>query len=440
MNLKRIGLKNFKCFKDVEFDFSRITIFTGANSSGKSSAIYGLLGALQSREFPFSFNVNGGYVNMGDFRDLIHNHKIENSFSVDSVLSNGKTEDLKVLTKWIRDKRNGMPKLNSAKLTSNCLDFTVERHQDKYLVNIEYFVEKDSLKDEKIPDAIKTILQGLVPNVASDKKIPEWRAGSFKQSFMVSDLEKLDQKILSQTWNLLFQLNYNTLSSSLKSLNTQANYIGAFRVSPERTYYYSTTKEPKLGVNGNGYIQQMVDWKERKPEKYRLLIESLKKIGVLEGYSIHKLSGGRFDFLVKANSRLSCQLYDVGFGVSQFLPIIVADFQLGNNSNLVISQPEIHLHPRVQAQFGDYIAEQVSKTKKNYIIETHSEYFLNRIRLLIAQGKLNPDNVKTYYLRNGAEGAEKHMIGFEKNGQITNAPKDFFETYMMDVMNIAMAA
>ena len=132
---------------------------------------------------------------------------------------------------------------------------------------------------------------------------------------------------------------------------------------------------------------------------------------------------------------------DVGFGISQFLPIIVADLQLSYKSTLIMSQPEIHLHPSVQANLGNYLVKQVKEKEKSYIVETHSEYLLNRMRLLIVQGEIQPEDVAVYYFENSIKnGSVAHRIEFTKQGQILNAPKGFFDTYMIDTMDIALNA
>ena len=69
MILEKISIENFKCFHTkTDIEFGKITLLTGANSSGKSSIIYSILGAIQSGEFPLQFSTNGKYVNMGDFK------------------------------------------------------------------------------------------------------------------------------------------------------------------------------------------------------------------------------------------------------------------------------------------------------------------------------------------------------------------------------------
>ena len=87
MRIERLALKNFKCFKEVDVSFSRITLLTGENSSGKSSLIYGILAPLQSihrlsNSFPLYLSLNGDYVNMGGGEDVAFNHNTNNKLGI----------------------------------------------------------------------------------------------------------------------------------------------------------------------------------------------------------------------------------------------------------------------------------------------------------------------------------------------------------------------
>lgn len=156
---------------------------------------------------------------------------------------------------------------------------------------------------------------------------------------------------------------------------------------------------------------------------------------------IRRLPGGRFELNVKVRPRgLWASLADVGFGISQFLPVITADLQLSDHSVLLLVQPEIHLHPSVQAAMGDYFVRQVRETGKQYIVETHSEYLLNRIRLAIAKGNIDPSDVSVYYFENSVNGSTTYSVEFTEDGRILNAPRGFFDTYMIDTMDIALYA
>lgn len=167
----------------------------------------------------------------------------------------------------------------------------------------------------------------------------------------------------------------------------------------------------------------------------------MKYLNLIDDIKIQRFGGGRFEVLVKVKQNsVYAALSDVGFGISQFLPIIVADIQLGDSSSLIVAQPEIHLHPSVQAKFGDYLVNQISVNDKSYIIETHSEYIINRIRLAITKGEIDENDVSVFYLENDGVVSKNYEIYLKKNGQIDNAPDGFFETYMMDVMEIALNA
>ena len=114
MRITKVSLKNFKCFKDVEIDFKKITILTGGNSSGKSSLLYGILSPLQSQGFPITFSPNGKHVNMGDFIEISYNNlksnKISLNFFLDGVVddddNNSESEHVEIFTTWTINVKN----------------------------------------------------------------------------------------------------------------------------------------------------------------------------------------------------------------------------------------------------------------------------------------------------------------------------------------------
>src|SRR5690606_25545383 len=155
----------------------------------------------------------------------------------------------------------------------------------------------------------------------------------------------------------------------------------SFRLFPERTYYETSKFALKVGKFGENYEDQIISWETSKHPNYKKLCGILKELGLLAEIKSKRLAGGRYEILVKnKKDGMWSSITDVGFGISQFLPIIVADLQLGKNSTLFVAQPEIHLHPKIQAQFADYIINRVKEENKFYIIETHSEYLINRLR------------------------------------------------------------
>jgi predicted ATPase len=364
MKLEQLTIENFKCFKSEKtFDFPRLTILTGANSSGKSSVINAILMVLQSEGFPNSLSTNGDYVNLGDFKDISFGHNSENIIKIGFKLF-GITVPKPILfsTKWLENKKDLLPQLFEFK--------------SKIYTNQLKFDEADI-------------------------------------SFVFGELTK----------------------------SNAINYISAFRQAPRRTYLEKNKADFKIETEGEGYIDQIVEWDKRSNGKIKQLIKTMKALDLIDDIKIKRLGGGRFEVLVKpVNSNDFSALNDVGSGVSAFMPIMVADLQLHDSSTLFLAEPEIHLHPSVQAKFIDYIVNQINNSEKNYVIETHSEYFLNRIRLAIVKGELKKEDVKVYFLENTKEDTDVFDIDFTETGAIKNAPRNFFETYSMDVMDIALNA
>ena len=421
MSIKRIALKNFKCFKEVDISFSKITLLTGENSSGKSSLIYGILAPLQNvnpynaNSFPLHLSLNGKYINMGGFEEVAFNHNFNNQIGIELTLflSSGVPEFNGIHqfnTSWHFDTISKSPKLDYLRIIEPSIEIEIKRQNDS-----SYTYKEQSKK-----------LRILKPEEVDNSNIDDTYNEIF---YKLDDLDR-DHEFSGES---SYGIDY--------FLSEKFNFISSFRLHPDRTYYQSLVND-KIDKFGDGYIGQMLDWNDRQSEEIYRLVSILKDLKMLNNIKPYRLSGGRFEIKVKVKSKSKWEsLADVGFGISQFLPIIVADLQLSDDSTLIMSQPEIHLHPSVQANLGDYLVKQVKERNKNYIVETHSEYLLNRMRLLIVKGEIQPEDVAVYYFENSIkDGSIAHRIEFTKDGQILNAPKGFFETYMIDTMDIALNA
>jgi len=264
-----------------------------------------------------------------------------------------------------------------------------------------------------------------------------------KFHFRIEDYRSSTIKFRLMESTTIFYLIYAFLMDIIDTPFSSYKYsfISSFRFNPSRTYLEKSLMDLKVGKFGEGFEDQLLDWQGSNPAKWAELQDVLAKMNLLTELKTNRQGNGGFDIKVKIKpSSPYASLDDVGFGISQFLPIIVADLQLENDSTLIVSQPEIHLHPSVQAKFGDYLVQQINRTDKNYIIETHSEYLINHLRLLVATGELSVEDISVYYLDFDGIKSTVYPIHFHPNGVLEGAPEDFFQTYMMDVMGIALAA
>jgi predicted ATPase len=130
----------------------------------------------------------------------------------------------------------------------------------------------------------------------------------------------------------------------------------------------------------------------------------------------------------KGGKRFS--LDEVGYGVSQILPILVDSVttKRGDNALISIQQPELHLHPRAQAAFGELLFK-LARAGARFLIETHSDYIIDRFRSAMFRSKVKTVSSGILFAENTKAGNLLHSIPVDLDGRISDAPpnyRDFF--------------
>lgn len=451
IKIKSVKIGNFKCFEDSPvLDFGRITLITGANSAGKSSLMYSVLGLLQSDNFPFQFTANGKYVEMGSFQDMIYRHDDDKDITISIDIEK---DGVPFMVKTILSKpeHGTQPIVAAFACSSDYFDISLNRHLEDgrvhYLMDLRYdsaLNESAKRKSDSFMENFRNVVpqKGLKPG-EMEEILNVLRSWVKPINITGAKVVEMDKGLMAEDHgaSVAMSMVLSDISELFKLLNKNLNFVTSFRNPASRTYLETTLKDGKVKSSGEGFVMELLNWRDKDRKRYETIIDQLRKLEVLYDIEPKRLDGGNFQVDVKVRKDgVFANLSDVGFGVSQVLPVVVADMELGDESTLMAAQPEIHLHPSVQANLGDYYIHQINNSNKNYVIETHSEYLLNRLRLQIANGTLKADDIRVYYINQVDGQTIFHQIKFCKNGQIEGAPEDFFETYMMDVMNLAMAA
>lgn len=205
--------------------------------------------------------------------------------------------------------------------------------------------------------------------------------------------------------------------------------LGPFRKPPERWYIFTGTSPQDVGYQGN----LLPDLLYRHPEVRENTNEWLARLDI--GYQIHTRPIGEdvsdlFEVRLqdsKRNTPVEVGLSDVGFGLSQLLPFIVQSLA-ASEQIITIEQPEVHIHPRLQADLGDLLAACIKEPRWNqFIIETHSEHLALRIQKLVRKGTLTPDDVSVVYVSRGTNGATVSPLRLDEEGDfIDDFPGGFF--------------
>ena len=218
-------------------------------------------------------------------------------------------------------------------------------------------------------------------------------------------------------------------------------YLGPLRSQPERFYTFSGDMTEYVGQSGE-YLPSIL-FKDQ--ELVEQLNSDLERLGVKYRVELDKLQyedkgpSNVFSLrLVDTGTGIDASLRDVGFGISQVLPI-VAQSRLSEKKTLLIEQPEIHLHPAHQAELGDmFIRSALGEQKNTLLLETHSENLILRILRRIRETNDNelpegfppirPEDVAILYVQPGENGAEVIEIPVTEDGDFASPwPQGFFE-------------
>ncbi len=235
-------------------------------------------------------------------------------------------------------------------------------------------------------------------------------------------------------------------------------YLGPLRQDPERFYVWSGATPEHVGWRGERTVEAILASAERLYNtKYRgamkhldaVLAEWLKQLDLIEDFALVPIAQGRRHREVRVRvkgSRDDVLITDVGFGVSQVLPVLVQCLYADPGSTLIFEQPELHLHPKVQMELADVLIQAAFQVREHsaprgvqLIIESHSEHFLRRLQRRIAEEELRPDQVALYFCGMSRGESSVTELNVDIFGDITNWPRDFFGDQMEDVTEQARA-
>lgn len=323
--------------------------------------------------------------------------------------------------------------------TYHLLDFLVRKIvTDRYKIDYEISLSKDKTKlfiskltfyineTTRLISYIKknktiSVESDIVSINAEDKKILNHYFDANKTLFECVNFDNTQEmSMLAIYMYRIMKMIMENIVDGLKG--NMVNYVSPLRAHPKRYYFLDKAKMTiSLDTLNGDEIAEVL--KENNTVRGRVN-DWFQKFGLsidVKGFKevIHHVN--------VTQNNLSLDITDVGFGISQVLPIIIQGFMSTTESLTIIEQPEIHLHPRMQADLGDLFIDIITSNKKNLIIETHSEYMLKRIRRRISEGKLSSDDVSICLFHPKTDDKEPwvEVLQIEEKGRFT-WPEDFY--------------
>ena len=450
--LTSLRIKNFKAWRDTgSIRLAPLTVIFGANSAGKSSLGHLLLGLKQTalstdRKRAFHLGDTTSLIDLGTFADCLNGHDLSKTLDFELGWSLPKSMD-------VRD-----PLDNTQRFTGNQINLAVSLSAGKTgqpevtSLNYELRNAEGVVLDVDLTRGAdrKFSLQSVKYQfkMADGRK---WPLDEPEKFYRVSDLS------IARFKNAGFLTDFALATENL--LGSIA-YLGPLRNHPQRTYQWSGDTPEGVGQTGEATVAAILAAQHedrmlnRGPKKAKqaftpFIAGWLKDLGVIHSFLVKPVAEGRkeYEVLVKTHAGApEVKITDVGFGVSQVLPALVQAFYCPPHSTVWMEQPEIHLHPQVQAELADVFISAIKAREDGkerdvqLIIESHSEHLLNRLQRRIAEGALAPEDVAIYFCRRSGSSTELEPLRVNMFGEIENWPENFFGDEMADIAGRTIAA
>jgi predicted ATPase len=256
--------------------------------------------------------------------------------------------------------------------------------------------------------------------------ISKWK---FVNSEKPIEINPFSKTAVTTVFNGIFPVEMKPALSEKFKLDT--NYLGPFRLNPPRIFYLKGNKVyNRIGNKGENAYEILANSFENKDDL-------VKKVGDwyyenFDGWRLTvKKNSPYFEIQISRdgyNSDGEINIVDVGQGMSQALPIIVKAYLEAKPSLVIIEQPELHLHPAAHSSLAELIASTQKINSDRYLIETHSENFILRLRRMVAENRLDISDLAIYSVEYDAIERYSFLkrINVDKFGEVDYWPKDIF--------------
>jgi predicted ATPase len=447
----KIRWKNYRAFEDTGWiEIPALTVLIGPNGSGKSSLMQPLLllrQTFQCTKLDTPLLTAGELINVGTFDDIIFNHRNKSKieFSINFDFGSNKQTDLYDMPPMAVHLSFLMGKEKLPALHSYIVTDALDREMLKRTLKSDGFYSLES--KIKFPRKSKNdkIIYGEIL-----KQKPELflfnEMDIIRKRFRYeknAPVKKSNQLGFSKEISLYLSI-LAFVRGAINGLLSAQKYVGPMRNYPKRLYEYSGERHADVGQRGEHMFTLLHQIYKDENKKHELN-KWLKILSLANGISYKRVprKSHLYEIELKSyKSGLSINYADSSFGVSQILPLLVQAISSSRRDTIIVEQPEVHMNPKLGSLLAEFIVNLTTKNNIHFIVETHSEHFLMRLRTMIRKGLIPPKDVALYYTNNDRGKCKLRRIEIDKDGNFPNNdwPKDFFHDALIESLRFASTA
>ena len=437
--MDRITLENYRCFREKQTArLAPLTLLVGENSTGKTSFL-ALVRALWDVGFRRSLpDFRKVPYDLGTFREIAHSRGGRGGQAQSFLAGYGIGEEFSLEVQF--ESLNANPYPRTRRVLREGIVLEAKRNEDwsheihLTTPNIDFSKEfkkrgypfEDS-QQESLTNLVLSIMQ-LFESDDSEDSDDYWESDDDKTEAHSAEWKDLEM-LLEAAWRV-----------SEKELASQAPFASApIRSRPIRTY---DPIPPLLDPRGEyvpTYLASLFHSNKKEWARLKGALETFgQESGLFDEINIKSLGlseGSPFQVLIrKFSGRLKGvrrNLIDVGYGVSQALPLLTELLRDDAPSMFLLQQPEVHLHPSAQAALGSLFCN-IAGPERQLIVETHSDYILDRVRMDIRDKKsdLKPEDVSILFFEAGELDVTIHSLRLDQEGNVLDAPPGYGQFFM----------
>ncbi len=452
IRMKRITVKDYRCFGGSQsVRLAPITLLVGENSSGKTSLLAMIRALWDSTftPFPGAPDFKEHPFDLGSFDEMLHRgspaQRFEAGFDFE-YSANGEADIYKVKVDFVP--QWGPPVIGRRRISNGGCWIEQRAEEDGYMVRcgtpngswsrhqiIEYKQNGSASNEEEIvipPIAYDLMLIRSIYQQKREAPLSLFSPIESSPQISVKDLEYIDNGLRD-----VFSLD------QIFDINKSRPFASApVRSKPKRTYDPDQVLPDAEGKNIPHYLARL---SQRKPSVWKALKRRLERFGKDAGLfnsinlrSLGETANAPFQIDIGTFQNQKEDLYnlaDVGYGISQVLPLITELLRDNGPKIVLFQQPEVHLHPSAQSALGNLLCEIVGEGKaegRQIIVETHSDFIINRVRMA-ARDKvagLLPEDISIVYFERGNQDVEMHSIRVDNEGNLLGVPRGYRKFFL----------
>ena len=417
MKITQFTMEEVRCFSERQtLEIRPLTFLVGENSTGKTTALacFHVLANYLRRE---GVDFNSHPYSMGTFKDIVRNsRKKEKAFKLGIAYEHA-DEPVELTVEFVQKKGGIEPAVNSVSV--KFVDGEIVFEIEDLLGHRPYLTAFDEKRNRY------RIVSG--PDISLDLGL----------DFFLRSLEgPAEGEIALKKYLKAREKSTSTLYEPWPIWRNVAVFSTApIRSKPKRTYdAIREFNDPE----GSDIPMQLMRIAATQKDNWATLKAQLvafgKSSGLFQNIEVKNLGGAlgspfQLKFTVRGPN---ANLINVGYGVSQILPILVQILDVDADRKIpffLLQQPEVHLHPRAQAELSSLLVQLASTSNRAFIVETHSDYMIDRARIDIRKGHIQHEDVSLIYFEPKGNIVKVHNIGFDEMGNLVNVPahyRDFF--------------